>query len=572
MKKIKNVLQFLLSKNHKRGFIVLIVGILIGMFLEVLGLGILLPVLNILMDQEKLSNYEFVKEFIQYMNINYRSLQIYLLGGLILFYFLRSFYLIGLVYYKNRFLAHLTYITGNKMIYNYLHIDYDFHVKNSSSKLVKNFQVELHLFMEFIHSFLTFITEFTIATSIVATLIFIEPEATLFTLSVIAVFAYLFILFIRKPIVKWGKAREEIDNKMAKLLSESIVSIRELKIFQKEGFYFRRFQNANHIKSAITKNQKTLSQIPRYYFEFIAVLGLLFFVLFLTLKGNSINGILIKISVFLVGIFRILPSLNRMIGAYQKLSFHSPSYKIIQKETNYTIEDKKGIDKPELGFFEDSIRFENVSFHYDEDNLIFKDINFKFSKGERIGIIGESGSGKSTLIDLILNLIKPTKGNIYVDNRNSSLIQHSWTRLIGYVPQTIALLDESIKQNIAFGIEEENIDEKALNNALRAVKLDAYFKRNNIDIEKRIGERGIKLSGGQIQRIGIARALYKNPKILILDEATSALDSDTENDIIEVIYALPKEITILMISHRTAILNKCDSVYQVKDKNISVIN
>ena len=199
---------------------------------------------------------------------------------------------------------------------------------------------------------------------------------------------------------------------------------------------------------------------------------------------------------------------------------------------------------------------------------VFDQLNIQIFKGEKIGLIGESGCGKSTLIDLLLSLIQPTKGNILIDNQNLKNGRDKWLDIIGYVPQSIMLMDDSIKQNIAFGIDQKDIDENALNYALKSVGLDKYFKRNNFDIEKKIGERGVKLSGGQIQRIGIARALYKNPKILILDEATSALDKTTENEIVDSIYSLSKEITILMISHRTDILNRCDKVYKVNNKTI----
>ena len=571
MKNHKNVFNFLLIKSHRRGFIILICGLLFGMVLEVVGLGILLPILNILLDQEKLLNYGLIYNIVNSFNLSYFDVQAFLLVGLIIFYFLRSSFLIGLVFYKNRFLANLTYDTGNKMINKYLSVDYSFHVKNSSSKLLKNYQVELHLFMEFIHSFLTIITETTIAFSIVITLIFIETKATFFTILLIAFFAFLFIYFIKTPMVKWGKSREKIDDYIAKLLSESITSIREVKVFQKENFYFNRFERANNTKASITKNQKTLSQIPRYYFEFVAVLGLLSFVIFLIIDGSEVKGILIKISIFLVGMFRILPSINRIIGAYQKLSFHLPSYQIIRDETESVVTSKNLIQSEELEVFNHSIRFENVSFSYDNKNPVFDQINIEIFKGEKIGLIGESGCGKSTLIDLLLSLIKPIKGNIFIDDQNLNNIRELWLDLIGYVPQSIMLMDDSIKQNIAFGIEEKDIDEDALNNALKSVGLDKYFKRNNIDIEKKIGERGVKLSGGQIQRIGIARALYKNPKILILDEATSALDKTTENDIIDSIYSLSKEITILIISHKTDILSSCDKVFQVYNKTIKPI-
>ncbi len=540
------------------------------MVLEVLGLGVLLPVLDILLDEQKLNDYVLVSSLVNNLDLDYFSIRLYLLLGLMVFYFFRSAFLIFMVYYKNSFLANLTYETGNKMIFNYLNIDYSFHVDNSSTKLLKNFQVELNFFMEFTHSLLTLLTESLIAFSILITLIYFEPYSTVLTILIISFFALILILFVKKPINNWGKARESFDDILTKLVSESLVSIRELKIFQKENYYFNRFKNYNKYKANTIRKHKTLSQVPRYYFEFIAVLGLLFFILFLILDGKDINGVLVKISIFLAGTFRILPAVNRIIGAYQKLTFHMPSFQIIEKETRNDFQLKNILFSPENAVYGDSIKFKNVSFSYDSKNQILEKINFEIFKGEKIGIVGESGSGKSTLIDLLIGLIIPTKGNIVIDDQPLSEITSSWRNIVGYVPQSIMLIDESIKENIAFGINKNDIDKERLDNSLKSVSLDTYFKRHKIDIEKKIGERGLKLSGGQIQRIGIARALYRNPKILILDEATSALDESTEGKIIDEIYSLPEDITILIISHKTEILKKCDRIFSIKNKGINI--
>ena len=565
------VLKFLLEKNSRRTFILLIIGIFIGMVLEVLGLGILIPILNVLFDEKRLNDFVLISELIDFFAINKDFIQTYLLIGLMIFFLLRSIFLVSLVYYKNRFLSHVTLKTGNKMISNYLNESYVFHVRNSSSKLIKNFQVELHLFMEYIHSFLTFLTEATIAISVLVTLIYLEPSATLFTILIITFFSFLFIFLIKKPIKKWGSEREKIDEKIAVILSESIASIREVKIFQKETYYYNKFNSLNQTKASITKNQKTLSQIPRYYFEFVALIGILIFVIFLTTSGKNVNDVLIKISIFLVGIFRILPSLNRIIGAYQKMSFHLPSFVLVSEEYFKNVNIK--FYNKDLAYkgFNEKIKIENLSFGYEEDGLIFNEINLEIQKGDRIGIVGESGSGKSTLLDLILTLISPKHGQILIDGKTLTELSFNWLENIGYVPQQITLIDDSIKNNIVYG--EDEIDEIHLQNVLQSIQLDQYFKRNNIDINKKIGERGVLLSGGQIQRIGIARALYKKPKVLILDEATSSLDKLTEIQIINSINKfLDKNATVISISHNMNALNHCNRIFEVKKGHLIELN
>lgn len=570
MGNLKQVLSFLLQTTFNKGFILLIIGVFFGMILEVSGLGVLIPVLNVLFDENRLYSFTLVNDLINYLDIPIDSIQIYLLIGLMIFFFLRSFFLIGLVYYKNRFLSYVTLKTGNKMISNYLYESYAFHIKNSSSKLIKNFQVELHLFMEYIHSFLTFLTESTIALSVIITLIYIEPIATIFTIVIITIFSILFIVLIKKPTKKWGIEREKIDEKIAVILSESITAIREVKIFQKEAYYFKKIDSINHLKASITKNQKTLSQIPRYYFEFVALIGLLVFVIFLITSGKDINDVLVKISVFLVGIFRILPSLNRIIGAYQKMSFHLPSYVLVAEEYFKNVDIKKYNKGLPHNEFNKKIEINKLSFGYKEGGLIFDEINLEIKKGDRIGIVGESGSGKSTLLDLILTLINPSEGEILIDGKEITELSFMWLNAIGYVPQHLTLMDESIKNNIVYG--EEEIDEIHLRDVLQSIQLDQYFKRNSIDINKKIGERGVLLSGGQIQRIGIARALYKKPSILILDEATSSLDKKTETQIINSLnHFLDENTTIITISHNINALNHCNRVFEVKECTITEI-
>ena len=285
------------------------------------------------------------------------------------------------------------------------------------------------------------------------------------------------------------------------------------------------------------------------------------------IKGSDKNQITILLGIFAFAVFRIIPSFSKILNSFQQIKFYIPSLNIVHKyfKSNNKLKDKKLIKS---SF--NSIKFSEVSFGYRNKNLTLENINFTLRKGDNIGIIGKSGSGKSTFINLLVNLLKPNSGNIYLNN-NLSLDSLNLSKIFGYVSQSIFLSDDSILNNIAFGIEKDNIDLERVKIVLKLVELNDFVDNLPEGIFSSVGERGMKLSGGQIQRIGIARALYSDPEIIIFDESTSALDSLTEKKIIKTIYSLGKIKTLIIISHKKELLNNCDSIYLISNQNLKKI-
>ena len=346
------------------------------------------------------------------------------------------------------------------------------------------------------------------------------------------------------------------------------MSIKDLIILGKTSFFIDKFSKDNLLKARINANQVTVSQIPRFYLELISIIGLVSYIVLKLLQGENVLSLITVLGVFVAATFRMIPSINRIIGATQGLKFFTPSVEIIYNEIIQL--NKNNIELISFGDFnfQNNIEFRNINFSFTSDHKILKDISFNILKGQTIGIIGESGSGKSTLVDLLIGLHKPDSGKILIDSISDFQMNQSWRNKIGYVSQSINLIDDSIKKNIAFGVSENKINDLRINELLAQVQLKIFVNSLQNGVNTKVGDRGVQLSGGQRQRIGIARALYHNPDILILDEATSALDSETEKEVMKSIYNLKGQKTIIIIAHRLSTLESADEIYEIKKNKL----
>ena len=403
--------------------------------------------------------------------------------------------------------------------------------------------------------------------SILAALIYIEPLGAISIGIFYGVLSVIFLQFTKKKLKYWGKLRESLDGQVAKIALEGIGGIKDILILGKTNFFINEFSNKSYLKARLNANQGTISQIPRFYLELISIIGLVSFIILLLFQGKDTTSLITVLGVFVAATFRMIPSLNRIIASTQTMKYYISSLDVVYSEIKNYDEFKK-IDKNHKIFsLQKSIEFKNISFCFNKENEVLKNINLVIKRGQSIGIMGESGSGKSTLVDLLLGLLKPTSGEILIDGISGLQTGQSWRNSIGYVSQSIFLTDDSVKNNIALGIPDHQIDNKRIIELLKQTKLDKLVNEMPFGINTLVGERGIQISGGQRQRIGLARALYNNPDILILDEATSALDSETEIEVMKSIYKLKKDKTIIMIAHRLSTLENCDFIFNIEKYN-----
>ena len=561
----------LLSKRQRKRLYLILIFLFIGMLLEAFGIGIILPILNIIASPESLKQFDWVNDFFVFINIiEERQIIIFSLSLLVAVYFFKSVYLVGLSYFQNRYISFISAELSNRLFKNYLNQDYMFHNNRNSAELVKMFQVEINMVTQLLLSGLILITEIAITIAIVSTLLFVEPVGTLFIIVFFLIFGVGFYSFSKNKSTAWGLIRQQADNNIAKLITEGLNGFSEVFLLGKEHFFQNKLIQYNKVKARIYSNQVTLGQIPRYYLEFISIVSLVGFILIMIINEKNIAEIISIGGVFIAATFRVLPSVNRIIGSLQQIKYYKSSVDLVNRDLQLkSLPMEEETSQTEI-LFQHKLALNKISFAYPKMDLnVFENLDFELNRGEVVGIIGPSGVGKSTFTNIIVGFLHSFEGIFMVDGK---IIDRSnsaqWRKQLGYVSQSIYLTDDTIRANIAFGEEPFEVDDLRMENALKKAQLFPFVQSLPNQLETIVGERGAQLSGGQQQRIGIARALYHEPKLLILDEATSALDEDTEREVMKAVEGLKGEMTILIITHRLSTLACCDKIYKVDQKKL----
>ena len=558
-------INFLITKRQRIGLVILTFLLFIGMFLEIFGLGILIPTISIILDPEITDKTPFILTIRNFFSeLSDLSFALLFLGALVFVYLIKSVFIVFLTNKQNRFLNDIVAYISNNLFINYMNQPYSFHLNRNASELLKNIQIEIAGLSVFLLSLITIFIEGGFTISVIATLIYIEPIGALSIGLFYGLLSVSFFQFTKNKIKKLGKLRQDLDSETTKIALEGLGGIKDLIILGKTSFFTEMFSSRSYTKARVNSNNSTISQLPRFYLELLSIIGLVSFIVLLLFQGKDTTSLISILGVFVAATFRMIPSLNRIISGVQSLKYYSPSLNIIYEELRMdTSTGQAALENMQFNF-QNEINLENIRFSFNEDRVILKDINLKIKKGQTIGIIGESGSGKSTLIDLILGLHKPTSGQILIDGVSGFQMDQQWRKKIGYVSQSIYLTDDTIKNNIALGVQKNEINDLRISELLKQVQLEEFISNLKFGVNTKVGERGVQLSGGQRQRIGIARALYHEPDVIILDEATSALDNETERDVMESFNKLIGVKTIIMIAHRMTTLKDCDFIYKIE--------
>ena len=445
-------------------------------------------------------------------------------------------------------------------------------MNKNSSELISNIIIESNKFaQQVVGPALRLFSEIVVFFGITLLLLYLEPKGTLIALGILAFISILFIIIFSPFLEKWGGVRILNEKLRIKYAQEGIDGIRDIKLANMENHFTNKFEEPNFLALRVQAKHTTLLEIPRYGIEFFALVSIVAVIVFLILNNKSNTEILVTIGIFSAATFRILPSINKVLVAFQNLKFGLPVIDKIYNELNKIDDDNKNHYKKNIKpIFNESIRLKNISFKYTDRNYYtLENINVDIFKGKSLGIYGDSGSGKSTLISIVCGLIKPLNGEVLVDNVNIENNIKNWMINVSLVSQRVFLFDDTIRNNIILG--DEKISENELKAIFATSKLTQFINSLPKKDQTRIGERGIMLSGGQVQRIGIARALIKKPQLLIFDESTNALDKDTENNLINDIYDLKNDLTKIFVSHKMSILERCDNILKIENKKITVI-
>ena len=559
----------ILSKEDFKNLIFLFLGMIIAALIEMIGLSSIPLFVMVIVDintlTSKFPNF-FAVNYIQ--NLNQSTLTIY--GGIILvsIFLFKNLYLTFFLYCQGKIIKSIRTNITNKVFKKYVGATYSFHINNNPSVLIRNVTSSIGGCMNTIISTLNITKEVLVLFVIFILLSLNEPLVSFSVFFCLIFVTGLFLFFTRKELMRRGIIAEEIKQRQLKTINHALGSVRETKILNREKYLIDIFKSQVDEVERHSFFLHFLSQTPRLFLEFIAIFSVSIIAIIFVLIDLTSEQILPIISLLAVCSVRLIPAFNIIVSSLSSRMFLLASLKIISDaiKNTQTEKDFLNVDKSEKAikndFFKNHIILKNITFsHQNSNKKILEEISLDVKQGQKIGIIGKSGAGKSTLIDLILGLIKPVTGKILIDDEELKSNIQSWQRLIGYVPQDIYLLDDTIKNNIAFGLNKKDINHDAVMKSLKLAKLDDFVNSLPDKEDTIVGNRGIKVSGGQKQRIGIARALYNNPKILILDEATSSLDTENERQIMDEVYNVSKERTLFIITHRHSSVFNCDLVY-----------
>ena len=567
-----NDLKLILPRNFILSFYFFIFLFFISIIFETLSIAIIIPLLQFLSGN---SNSWILKNIFNYINIffgeRYNIIHI-LLFFIIVIFTIKSFFLTLFSFVQNKFIATVRLFLTNKLYNIYLSQSYNFFLQNNSSTLIRNIS-EIDLISKYIKNLTILVNEILVFTSIALLLLVFEPIGAFSVICLVGSASYILFIYFKKKLYILGKTRVQYSSKRLKNLQDTFGLIKEIKIYNRVDNYKNLFGYNNKQIASSEFMQSYIDSLPRYWLEWIIIIASFFLCSLLFFLNKDTSYIITILGLFALSAYRMLPSIIRITNSFQFIEYNKSSFNLISKELqkkyNPTL---KIINNKQLDNYK-SIVLKKINFSFSSvDKKILQNINFKIHFGEAIGIIGESGIGKTTIINLILGLIKPTSGKILIDNKKDIFENiHLWQNSIGYVPQNIYLSDDTIKQNIAFGIPDHKINMRLLKKSIIQSNLSKLVKNSRLGIDTRIGEFGSKISGGQKQRIGIARALYNDPKILIFDESTSSLDIETEKKIIEEIKLLKSKKTVIIVSHRLSSLRYCDSVYQLNSLGLKKI-
>jgi len=565
----KNLVRIFLELKKKKSLFFLFFISIIVIFFESYTLAIVYGLSNLLVDSNFESNNYLLKWILSKFGSNNFSSSLITIILLLLFVFLKNIILLFVIFFKNNFFIKLQLKISQTMFDKFISQNYQFFIERNSSKLISMITQDIALTMRGFESMFNIMIELLMILGIFSYLVYMNKIVALIFFIGGAVFFVFHTFFTKKKLVNLSNERMTLNEGIIKNLQQSFSSFRELIIYNVQDVFSQSIKIKFNKFFNNIKTTTLLQQTIRVLIEQIFIIFMIFtFLIMNYFLSKSILEIVPIFAVYLFAFLRILPSLNKLIIETQTYLYA----KLFIKKTNQNLNlQNKNIKKiTNLNFFDKEINFSNVSYSYNDKNKdIFDNLNFTINKKQKIGIIGESGSGKTTILNLIMGFLHPKNGKISIDDLNLKDYLANWQSLVAYVPQSVAILDDTLKVNITFENEDDKIDYKRLKKAIEISGLDKFMSNNNQSYEIIIGEKGSKISGGEILRIGLARAIYSNAEILILDEFTSALDNETEEKIIENIKNI--DMTIIIVSHRKTTLKYCDKIFKLAKNKLTVI-
>ncbi len=565
-------INYVLDRGQKIRLLILLAAIIIGALFETLGVSAVLPLITVVTDPDILNEDNNYSKLAKFLNINdVRTFILLMAVTLIAVYIVKNIYILFMYNLQYRYTYNNQRRVSYRLMECYLSQDYLFHTSHNVAELQRNVTADVNGFFQVVLNVIQLFTEGVTCAALVVFLLMQDVATTIAVIVLLTLFMLVVVLVLRKRMTRLGEENRKVGALLYKWVSQSFGGIKEVKVTNREKYFLDNYDAAYRRQVSLQRRQLLYGIAPRPVMETVCICGLLGFISVRIYLGANIASFIPIVSVFAVAAIRMLPSFNRISNNVTAIMYNKPSLEAVYRDLlgieelrQKVLRDNTDDTKIEL---QKGLEVKNISFYYpsNPDKTIIDDISLTIPKNKSVALIGPSGSGKTTLADVILGVLEPQQGHIYADGIDVYEHLHAWHRIVGYIPQAIYLMDDTIRANVAFGQDPKDIDDDRLWRALKEAQLDGYVREQKDGLDTIVGDRGIKLSGGQRQRIGIARALYREPEVLILDEATSALDTDTETAVMESIDALSGTKTMIIIAHRLTTIRNCDIIYEVKD-------
>lgn len=571
MNSINLIFKIVTNKQKNKLFLILFL-IIVSMLLETLSIGIIIPFLSLSTNQSLDPNIEKLVQMAE----NHIPLDVptILIVSLLFIFLLKNIYLIFNHRVQSKFLEIIKLDLSKRLFKKYLEEDYSFYLTRNTSILLRNITTEIGSFVQYVTSALVLLAELVVFIGIISLLLFVDFKTTIMVALLASIFGLLIITTTKRRLSILGKESIVVDGKINKYFIQGLSAVKEVKLLQASKSLFESASESLKRSSEINFHFRFLNGIVKYLFEILIVILFSSLVIILISYEFSYDYIIKTVGLFGIASFRILPAVSRISTSLQQIKFREFNIKNVyneiktnnnQKEIEINSQENKEINNRLK--FEKDIKIDNLSFSYpNRKNPVLKNISLTIKKNQFIGIVGKSGSGKTTLINLLIGLLKSKA----ISCDNVSILENLslWQKNIGYVAQDTFLIDDSIKRNIAFGQVDSKIDNRKISSSIEKAQLSNFIKTLPNDLETVVGEKGVEISGGQKQRLGIARALYNDPGVLIFDESTSSLDEATERNFLQSINKIKKDKTVIFVTHRKSVLNDCDKIFCLDAGNI----
>jgi len=570
VREIVDELKYILSAKEKGQLAGLFFMMLAGGFLELLGVSVVLPLVQAIM-QPDAEIIGVIGGIIGPGEGVHRRVVVFLALLLIALYIIKNGFLLWMYHVIFSFVYKGMKNLSSRMLSVYMGESYAKHLHRNVSQIQRTVRGDVSGCYYVVKFLLQIMTEAIICITLVGYLLLTDVKITVFLMALLGICCGLFLFFSKKKVKELGTISQNSQTKMNQWILQSMGGMKEVRLLGRESYFVEMYNEQNKAFADVNRKQQVILQMPRMLTETVCICGVMILLIVAAKAGESMENMVPVFAVFAVAAFRMLPSVGKINTFLTELIYYRPTVHAVYRDLKELEGERCYSQKEcsELMPFRQVLSLKDVSFRYwnTEENVL-KNVSLEVPRGKAVALIGPSGAGKTTLADLIMGLLEPGSGEVSVDGTDIKSNLSGWYRQIGYVPQSIYLSDDTIQNNVAFGLREEEIDEEKLWKALELAQIAEFVKQLPEGIETRVGEQGVRLSGGQRQRIGIARALYHDPELLVLDEATSALDTDTEKAVMDAINHLHGEKTMVIIAHRLTTIEKCDIIYEVTKQGV----